>query len=50
MLFLLLLFVQPNCGCLDFHSPDFVSIPGAAEAAQTTLWRRCWPSGWRMTA
>jgi hypothetical protein len=28
-------FVQPNCGCLDFHSSDFVSIPGAAkEAAQ----------------
>jgi hypothetical protein len=28
-------FVQPNCGCPDFHSSDFVSIPGAAqEAAQ----------------
>jgi hypothetical protein len=36
MLFLLLLFVQPNCGCLDFHSPDFVSIPGAAEEAQAS--------------
>jgi hypothetical protein len=28
-------FVQPNCGCLDFHSSDFVSIP-ALEVAQAS--------------
>jgi len=50
MLFLLLLFVQPNCGCLDFHSPDFVSIPALRRRRRPLLWRRCWPSGWRMTA
>jgi len=30
-------FVQPNCGCPDFHSSDFVFIPASAQAQASSL-------------